>query len=73
MSREFKLGCQCESCMADCICRMSSVNSASIDPPERITNRNCPVHGSPVDPSDAYKAARDDAIDFPDTSVGDEF
>lgn len=51
-----KPGCECESCMAWCICTMSSVNSASIDPPEPIRNRNCPVHGSPVDPSDAYKA-----------------
>lgn len=28
-----------------CSCRMESVNSASIDPPEPIVDIGCPVHG----------------------------
>lgn len=57
----------------DCICRMESVHTASIDPPEMIVNRECPVHGHPRDPDAEYERRRDDAADFPDTSVGDEF
>jgi hypothetical protein len=30
---------------ADCTCRMSSVNSASIDPPHEIVDPWCPLHG----------------------------
>jgi hypothetical protein len=28
-----------------CTCRLSSVNSASIDPPEPVTDPWCPLHG----------------------------
>lgn len=45
---------------AECTCRMSSVNSATIDPPEPILDRECPVHGSPRDPDAEYEAKRDD-------------
>jgi hypothetical protein len=38
---------------------MSSINSASIDPPEPIINKWCPVHGR--NPDEAYEAARDEA------------
>ncbi|MCC6776674.1 MAG: hypothetical protein IT537_08570 [Hyphomicrobiales bacterium] len=50
----------------DCTCswRTTSVNSASIDPPEPYLHRDewCPVHGR--DPDEAYEAARDDARTF---------
>ena len=44
-----------------CICRMSSVNTATIDPPEPVINRNCPLHGDMAarDPD----RARDERID----------
>lgn len=45
-----------------CICSMSSVNSASIDPPEPVRNRNCPHHGG-RDPDAEYEAQRDDAME----------
>ncbi len=45
---------------AGCTCSMESVNSASIDPPEPIIERGCPLHGDHRDPSDLYKAQRDD-------------
>lgn len=44
----------------DCTCRMSSVNSASIDPPERILNPWCPVPGG-RDPDQELERQRDDA------------
>lgn len=47
-----------------CTCTMESVHSASIDPPEPIVSRSCPVHGDARDPSDVYKAARDDEAFF---------
>lgn len=45
---------------ADCTCRMETVNSASIDPPEAIIDPWCPVHGH-RDPDREYEQARDDA------------
>jgi hypothetical protein len=42
-----------------CTCRMSSVNSASIDPPEPILDRWCPLHGK--DPDAEREKRRDDA------------
>lgn len=44
----------------DCTCRMSSVNSASIDPPELIVDPWCPIHGG-RDPDEEYERKRDDA------------
>lgn len=39
-----------------CTCRLSAVNSASIDPPEPVLDIGCPVHGKyrpgGVDPDD---------------------
>lgn len=48
-----------------CICRMSSVNSASIDPPYGVIDLNCPLHGNEAarDPDTAYEKRRDDAVD----------
>lgn len=46
-----------------CTCSMESVNSASIDPPEPITDKDCPLHGWAPDPDAAYDAARDDAME----------
>ena len=49
---------------AGCSCRMSTVNSATIDPPEPITDINCPVHGKyrpgGVDPDDERDARLED-------------
>jgi hypothetical protein len=42
-----------------CTCRMSSVNSASIDPPEPILDPWCPLHGK--DPDDEREKRRDNA------------
>lgn len=42
--------CTSAAFSAGCTCRMSPVNSASIDPPEPIVDRNCPLHGSYRDP-----------------------
>ena len=44
----------------DCTCRLETVNSASIDPPDWIVNRWCPIHGSGEDPDHAWEAKRDD-------------
>lgn len=43
-----------------CSCRMSSVHSASIDPPHEIINRECELHGSPRDPDEEMERRRDD-------------
>lgn len=45
-----------------CICGWSSVNSASIDPPHEVVNKNCPLHGNAAarDPDAVYEAKRDD-------------
>lgn len=45
-----------------CICGWSSVNSASIDPPHEVIDKNCPLHGNAAarDPDAAYEAMRDD-------------
>lgn len=45
-----------------CTCRMSSVHSASIDPPHEVINLNCPLHGNEAarDPDAAYESLRDD-------------
>ena len=53
-----------------CICTLSSVNSATIDPPHEVIDRWCPLHGSHEDPDAAYEQARDDAIDFPPRDWG---
>lgn len=36
-----------------CTCRMSWVDSATIDPPHEIVNPNCPLHGVYQDPDEA--------------------
>jgi len=57
-----------------CSVRTTSVNSASIDPPETYIARDkwCPVHGR--DPDEAYEAARDDAAMFgPATYHADDY
>jgi hypothetical protein len=53
----------CQACEdeKDCTCRMSSVNTASIDPPEMVLNPRCPVHGKYRDPDEEYERRRDDA------------
>lgn len=43
-----------------CTCRMESVNSASIDPPEPIIDQWCPVHGG-RDPDVEYEQQPEDA------------
>lgn len=43
-----------------CTCRMSSVNTATIDPPEPVIDRHCPLHGSRRDPDDARQQRLDD-------------
>lgn len=64
--------CTAEAREAGCTCRMESVNSASIDPPEPIIDRYCPVHAG-YDPDRALQEARDDAIDFPEPAFdGDD-
>ena len=50
----------CEDEKELCTCRMSSVNTASIDPPELILNPWCPVH-SGRDPDEENDRRRDDA------------
>ena len=36
-----------------CTCRWSNINSASIEPPYKITDMWCPVHGK--DPDEEYE------------------
>lgn len=52
---------------AECVCGWSSVNSASIDPPHRVVNKHCPIHGNFAarDPDAALEAKRDHERDFP--------
>ena len=57
--------CTFEAVRLGCTCRMESVNSASIDPPEPIVNPWCPLHGG-RDPDAEREARRDDAIFFGD-------
>ena len=45
--------------VGDCTCRLSSINSASIEPPHRIVNPWCPVHGG-RDADAEYDAKRDE-------------
>lgn len=45
-----------------CTCRMETSHSASIDPPEPIMDRYCPLHGNAPDPDEAYDRARDDKM-----------
>lgn len=47
-----------------CTCRMETVHSASIDPPEPILNQWCPVHGR-RDVDAMNDARRDDALSSP--------
>lgn len=54
----------------ECTCRLESVCSASLDPPERIRTRGCPVHW-PIDPDRELQAQQDDAIDFPAPEIDD--
>lgn len=48
-----------------CTCwQMESVHSASIDPPEPIADKHCPLHGWAPDPDDARDLAlEDDRLD----------
>lgn len=60
--------------MRDCTCRLESVHSASIDPPEMIVDRWCPIHGSGEDPDHVWEARRDDARFFgPETYHAEDF
>jgi hypothetical protein len=43
-----------------CTCGMESVNSASIDPPEVVIDKYCPLHGRAPDPDDERDRRRDD-------------
>jgi hypothetical protein len=43
-----------------CTCRMSSVNSATIDPPEPVIDKYCPLHGWAPDPDDERQRRRED-------------
>lgn len=51
--------CTQEAHNEGCTCTLSSVNSASIDPPHEIIDPWCPLHGH-RDPDAEYEAARDD-------------
>lgn len=53
-----------------CSCTMSSVNSASIDPPHEVRDKYCPLHGWAPDPDEEYERQRDDARDFPPDEWG---
>jgi hypothetical protein len=46
--------CTSAAVSAGCTCRMSSVHSASIDPPEPIVDGWCPLHGG-RDPDREYE------------------
>jgi len=48
-----------KSSLYSCTCRMSPVNSASIDPPEPILDPWCPIHGK--DPDVEREKQRDNA------------
>lgn len=48
-----------------CTCRLESVDSASIDPPEKIRTRGCPHHW-PIDPDRELQRQEDDKHDFPE-------
>jgi hypothetical protein len=54
--------CECQLEAEDresaCTCRWSTINSASIDPPHKIPDKWCPVHG--LDPDEEYERRRDD-------------
>lgn len=41
--------CTDEARDAGCTCRLSTVNSATIDPPEPVLDEWCPVHGRDPD------------------------
>ena len=51
--------CTVEARLQGCTCRMETVHSASIDPPEPIIEPWCPVHGN-RDPDAEYERRRDD-------------
>jgi hypothetical protein len=50
-----------------CTCRLETVSSASIDPPEMILDPWCPVHGT-RDPDFELEQQRDDAMFFGETA-----
>lgn len=50
--------CTQEAREQGCTCRMSSVNSASIDPPHEIIDKWCPLHGG-LDPDDELDKQRE--------------
>lgn len=54
---------ECPIDHGDCTCRLETVHSASIDPPEMILNPWCPRHGG-RDPDAEYEQRRDDAPFF---------
>jgi hypothetical protein len=56
--------CTAEAREQDCTCTMESVNSASIDPPEPVTDPFCPLHGY-RDADRERDAQRDDPDDRP--------
>ena len=45
-----------------CTCRMESVYSTMIDPPEVKVDRHCPIHGRERDPDDARDQRNDDRM-----------
>lgn len=40
--------CSEASVLAGCTCRMKTVDSASIQPPEPVIARDCPLHGHEI-------------------------
>jgi hypothetical protein len=44
-----------------CTCRLSTVHSNDIDPPEPVIDRDCPLHGNAPDPDYELERKRDDA------------
>jgi hypothetical protein len=52
---------------------MSSVNSASIDPPHEIIDKYCPLHGWVPDPDEAYERRRDEERELSARFDGDYY
>lgn len=65
MGRYIPEPCTQEAVDDGCICSMSSVNSASIDPPHEVVNKHCPLHGNEAarDPDGARDQSLDDDAD----------
>ncbi len=66
--------CTQEAREEGCTCGWSSVNSATIDPPHEVIDKNCPLHGLAPDPDDERERRRDDEDFFSrfDRDLGNE-